>query len=97
MLFRSVLAVKVFGTEADVSALSGEDVSVTVDLADYASASGTYTVPAEVSVDKGDVGISGVYQIQVTIREGGEEPPPEAESPEEGELEGGSPLRTSPE
>ena len=71
------LAVKVFGTEADVSALTGEDIAVTVDLDDYSAASGTYTVPAEVTVNKGDVGISGLYQIQVTIREGGEEPPPE--------------------
>lgn len=71
------LAVKVFGTEADVSALTGEDIAVTVDLDNYSAASGTYTVPAEVTVNKGDVGISGLYQIQVTIREGGEEPPPE--------------------
>ncbi len=71
------LAVKVFGTEADVSALTGEDIAVTVDLDDYSAASGTYTVPAEVTVNKGDVGISGLYQIQVTIREGSEEPPPE--------------------
>jgi YbbR domain-containing protein len=71
------LAVKVFGTEADVSALTGEDIAVTVDLDDYSAASGTYTVPAEVTVNKGDVGISGLYQVQVTIREGGEEPPPE--------------------
>ena len=71
------LAVKVFGTEADVSTLTGEDIAVTVDLDDYSAASGTYTVPAEVTVNKGDVGISGLYQIQVTIREGSEEPPPE--------------------
>ena len=48
-----------------------------MDLDDYSAASGTYTVPAEVTVNKGDVGISGLYQIQVTIREGSEEPPPE--------------------
>lgn len=74
------LAVKVFGTEADVSALTGEDIAVTVDLDDYSAASGTYTIPAEVTVNKGDVGISGLYQIQVTIREGGEEPPPDEET-----------------
>lgn len=73
----SSLPVKVFGTEADVSALTGEDIAVTVDLVDYSAASGTYTVPAEVTVTKGDVGISGLYQIQVTIREGAGEPPPE--------------------
>jgi|InofroStandDraft_1065614.scaffolds.fasta_scaffold271447_2 YbbR domain-containing protein len=80
------LAVKVFGTQADVSALTGEDISVQVDLSDYSAASGTYTIPALVSVSKGDVGISGEYQIQVTIREGvTEEPPEETEAPPEGE------------
>lgn len=69
------LPVEVFGTEADVSALTGEDLAVTVDLSDYSAASGTYSVPAEVTVNKGDVGISGVYQVQLTIREGGETPP----------------------
>ena len=78
------LAVKVFGTEADVSALTGEDISVKVDLSDYTAASGTYTVPAEVSVTKGDIGISGEYQLQITIREG-VELPPEEEDPAEGE------------
>lgn len=68
------LAVKVFGTEADVSALTGEDIAVTVDLNDYSAASGTYTVPAEVSVTRGDVGISGLYQVQLTIREDTGEP-----------------------
>ncbi len=82
-LLTDSLAVKVFGTEADVSALTGEDIAVTADLSDYSAASGTYSVPAEVVVNKGDVGISGVYQIQVTIREGGEEPPPEEDSPED--------------
>ena len=79
-LLTDSLAVKVFGTEADVAALTGEDIAVTVDLDDYSAASGTYTIPAEVTVNKGDVGISGLYQIQVTIREGGEEPPPEEEA-----------------
>ena len=74
-LLTDSLAVKVFGTEADVSALTGEDIAVTVDLGDYSAASGTYSIPAEVTVNKGDVGISGLYQIQVTIREGAEEPP----------------------
>lgn len=98
-LLTTSLPVKVFGTEADVSALTGEDVAVTVDLDDYSSASGTYTIPAEVTVNKGDIGISGLYQIQLTIREGGEEPPPEEETgPEDvetsapaGEETGGTP------
>lgn len=75
------LAVKVFGTEADVSALTGEDIAVTVDLDDYSAASGTYTVPAEVTVNKGDIGISGLYQVQITIREGAGEPSEELPDP----------------
>lgn len=85
-LLTDSLPVKVFGTEADVSVLTGEDIAVTVDLSDYSAASGTYTVPARVTVEKGDIGVSGEYQIQITIREGAEEePPPEAETPPEGE------------
>ncbi len=87
-LLTDSLVVKVFGTEADVSALTGEDIAVTVDLDDYSAASGTYTIPAEVTVSKGDVGISGLYQIQATIREGAEEPPAEGEPPPEGESAG---------
>ena len=86
-LLTNSLAVKVFGTKADVSALTGEDIAATVDLSDYSAASGTYTIQAEVTVNKGDVGISGIYQVQVTIREGAEEPPPEdepASAPAEG-------------
>ncbi len=83
-LLTSSLPVKVFGTEADVSALTPEDISVTLNLGDYSAASGTYTVPAEVTVGKGDIGISGDYQIQVTIRDGtGEEEEPPDESPED--------------
>lgn len=76
LLTRS-LPVKVFGTGEEISALTGEDVAVTVDLSDYSAASGTYTVPAEVTVERGDIGIIGEYQIQVSIKEGAEEPPPE--------------------
>lgn len=82
-LLTDSLAVKVFGTEADVSALAGEDIAVTVDLSDYSAASGTYTIPAEVTVNKGDVGISGLYQIQATIREGTEAPPEEGTPPQD--------------
>lgn len=80
-LLTQSLPVKVFGTEADVSALTGEDIAVTVNLSEYSAASGTYTVPAEVTVTRGDVGISGLYQVQVTIREGVEEPPEDSEEP----------------
>ncbi|MCI8574654.1 MAG: hypothetical protein HFF89_09500, partial [Oscillibacter sp.] len=44
--------------------------------------SGTYTIPAAVTVAVGDVGIIGEYQVQVTIREKDAEEPPEPEEPQ---------------
>ena len=85
-LLTTSLPVQIYGTEADVSAVAGEDIAVTVDLSDYSSASGTYTIPAEVRVSGGDLGITGEYQVQVTIRERVEEPPEEpTENPQEPE------------
>ncbi len=64
------LPVTVFGTAEEVAAVTSESLVVTADLTDYASASGTYTVPATVSVKgSGDIGVLGKYQVQVTIRE----------------------------
>lgn len=73
------VVVTVFGTEADVSAISGENITLVADLGDYGSALGSYTVPAAVEIDSGgDIGVTGEYEIQVTIRELGDEPvPPE--------------------
>lgn len=72
--------VSIFGTEADVSAITGEDITLVVDLADFSSALGSYTVPALVEIGGGrDIGITGDYQVQVVIREPGTEP----EAPEE--------------
>ena len=70
------LEVNVFGTAGDVAATLGEHLTVQVDLANYAAALGTYTVPATI-VEKapGDIGIAGTYQVQVTIRETGDEQP----------------------
>ena len=87
------VAVAVFGTEADISALTGENITLVVNLSDYSSALGSYAVPATVEINSGgDIGVTGEYEIQVTIREPGDEPaPPEEEgqepvmSPEEGE------------
>lgn len=87
------IAVSVFGTEADISALSGEDITLVVNLSDYGSALGSYAVPATVEISSGgDIGVTGEYEIQVTIREPGDEPEvPEEEgqepvmNPEEGE------------
>ena len=47
---------------------TGEDVTIVADLSDYAVASGTYMVPAQVEVD-GRVGVSGTYQVQIRIPE----------------------------
>ena len=59
--------------------MTSESLVVTADLTDYASASGTYTVPATVSVKGGgDIGVLGKYQVQVTIREDAQEEEPSA-------------------
>ncbi|MEG1988073.1 MAG: CdaR family protein [Oscillibacter sp.] len=64
------LPVAIFGTDADVMAVSGEDILVLADLTDFSSAAGSYTVPATVLVESGgDVGVSGTYQLRVTISE----------------------------
>lgn len=77
------LGVTIFGTSEDVAAVTGEDISVEVDLDNYAAASGTYTVPATVKVEtSGDIGVTGTYHLQVTIHERSPEPP-EPETPEE--------------
>lgn len=70
------LEVNVFGTAGDVAETLGEHLTVQVDLTNYAAALGTYTVPATI-VEKapGDIGIAGTYQVQVTIRETGDEQP----------------------
>lgn len=64
------LNISIFGTAADVAAVTGEDITVTADLSSYSGASGTYNVPASVQINTpGDVGISGTYQMQITIQE----------------------------
>ena len=74
------LLVTVFGTAANVANITTENLIVTADLTDYSAASGTYTVPATVSVKgNSDIGILGKYQVQATIRESAAEEPPAAE------------------
>ena len=76
------LTVSIFGTEEEVAAITTENLIVTADLTDYAAASGTYTVPATVSVKGvGDIGILGKYQVQVTIREPAQLPEEEEQVP----------------
>jgi YbbR domain-containing protein len=62
--------VTIFGTSEDVAAVTGEELTIVADLSDYGAALGTYTVPARVENTSGrDIGISGSYEVQVTIRE----------------------------
>lgn len=80
------MTVRIFGTAEDVAAVTGEDVVLVADLSGYSAVSGSYTVPATVKISSGgDVGVSGDYQIQVTIRDRGEESEtaPDPEVPEE--------------
>ncbi len=79
-ILTSELTVTVFGTSADVAAVTGDDVEVTVDLSELSSATGSYTVPAQVKVNGVDVGVSGNYVVQVTIRENGTQP--DSDNPE---------------
>lgn len=72
------LEVTVFGKQADVAAVTGEDLLVEVDLSNYAAASGTYTLPATVTVTGSDVGVTGTYQVQVSIHD----PAPSQSDPE---------------
>ena len=77
------LTVVVFGTSADVDAVTGDDLIAVADLTDFGSAAGTYTVPVTVRSTKGDLGISGTYQIRVTLRDAQTEQPEEDQTPEE--------------
>ena len=84
-ILTSELTVTVFGTSADVAAVTGDDVEVTVDLSELSSATGSYTVPAQVKVNGVDVGVSGNYVVQVTIRENGSQPDSDNPEPEPSE------------
>jgi YbbR domain-containing protein len=83
------LAVTVFGPEAAVNAVTADNIVIRVDLADLSEAAGSYTVPAKIEIPGSSVGISGSYQVRLTIRENQEEPetpdqPPETDpAPEE--------------
>ena len=83
-LLTEQLAVSIFGTSGDVAAITSDNILVTVDLADFGSAVGTYTVPAEVTVVGHDVGVSGgTYQVRVTISEQTPDQPAEPDTPAE--------------
>jgi YbbR domain-containing protein len=78
------LAVTVYGTSEDVAETLGEHLAIQVDLANYAAASGTYTVPVGIVENApGDIGVTGTYHVQVTIHEAGESNPDETVEPAE--------------
>ena len=50
--------------------MTGDDIQVTPNLDDFLSASGSYSVPAEITLPGfRKVGVKGSYQIQVQILE----------------------------
>ena len=74
------LPITLRGTSADLNIVSSENITVVADLSDISSASGNYTVPAEIRLDtKGDIAIIGSYQIRVNISEPPPPPPVTAE------------------
>ncbi len=78
-ILADTLKVKIFGTSEDVAAVTGENITVSVDLSDYSSAAGTYIVPAVIDImADGDIGVAGTYEVQVKISE---ELPTEEEVP----------------
>lgn len=96
------MPVSIFGRNAEVSAVSGEQITVVADLEDYSAAAGTYTVPARIELGgTGDIGVSGTYEVRVMIRDeqeqGAEKEPgkseesekPEEAAPSEGNTETG--------
>ena len=81
----SLLPITLRGTSVDVNAITPEKITVVADLGDISSASGNYTVPAEIRLDsKGDIAIIGTYQVRVNISEPPPPPPPVVEEPELG-------------
>ena len=76
------LPITLRGTSADLNLVSSENITVVADLSDISSASGNYTVPAEIRLDaKGDIAIIGIYQVRVNISEP-PPPPPVIEEPD---------------
>ena len=70
------LAVSIYGTTEAVAEVLGEHLTIQVDLGNYAAASGTYTIPVKIIENApGDIGVTGTYQVQVTIQEAGEDLP----------------------
>ena len=64
------LDVQIYGPAQSVQNVTGDDIQVTPNLDDFLSASGSYSVPAEITLPGfRKVGVKGSYQIQVQILE----------------------------
>ena len=59
------MTVKIFGTEADVAAVTAEDITLVADLSDFSAASGSYTVPVTVRQPARATRASGLVQAAV--------------------------------
>lgn len=66
-ILTSSLPVTLRGTAADIEAVTGEDVHVIADLSGIEADSGSYTVPARISVSGYDLGAVGSYEVTVHI------------------------------
>lgn len=66
-ILTSSLPVTLRGTAADIEAVRGEDVHVIADFSGIEADSGSYTVPARISVSGYDLGAVGSYEVTVHI------------------------------
>ena len=66
-ILTSSLPVTLRGTAGDITAVSGDDVHVIADLSGISADSGSYTVPARISVTGYDLGAVGSYEVTVHI------------------------------
>ena len=66
-ILTSSLLVTLRGTAGDITAVTGDDVHVIADLSGISADSGSYTVPARISVTGYDLGAVGSYEVTVHI------------------------------
>ena len=66
-ILTSSLPVTLRGTAGDITAVTGDDVHVIADLSGISADSGSYTVPARISVTGYDLGAVGSYEVTVHI------------------------------
>ena len=80
------LSVTLRGAQSVIDAISADDVLAVADLSGVTNASGTYTVPAKITVT-GDLDVGTVQSHQLTVRIGLPEPETEEETVETEEAE----------